>query len=1077
MKRLLLFAIFAALGTGVLLYVAGGLENTNKREIADGELPVSESERGRPGISTPDGQLDIESASNITQMAPPVRLVWKDRLSDETITIENFQPWRCTASEVHPLPVATTGGQGALLINVVFEVYREPKSRAEALALRDGTGEARYTALLHQRFRAGRARVTGKLGEAMAARRTGNAADRSLGDTALELSESIMLEDMGQGIVIRGGEKAILTVYPEQDHAKGKGPFALTHDAVRMTGRGLVLDRNQERDYIRVEVKKDPRLRIEKADTTANAAGSKSMLDFGGGDFEPTTVTSQGGAVLEREVLRRETVLTVMFHDQVYAAQVSGRTLEAGRATLVAYRSSTPSAAGKDWKLRRFHADRNVTIHYPGRTKKDEPYLATIDAVRLLYDVPEDGSEPSTVLEKDVEIRMRGEVAVLGPDGMLRATCSDRAWIGSLPSGAPDGGIARELLRHIALRGNAQLARAVLAADGSEDSIRADAIDLVVWPQKRESDTKTDPTNAAERASKMTAIHFAAVGDVHLDGAQVEGDTARIVADDLHTPAPRVFAEGEGTTFTFRRLGRNQGLLGPGAREDETAADGSPLVETEEDGRWMLRHVVARGAVDIDTTLGGPALGIPATLLGDEITYDGLSRIARVRALGGEPVRIGWSASSTKTNQLETRTLTLDRAAGRLTAEGGVDGELYVARGGSSSSSFAMPGTSRRGFGPSLDSAELTVSTDNRIDLTLASLEGRAKPRPGVEQWIRISGPVTTELRSSSRIVDRMRSDSLEVALAWQEPGEELDDATTVPSAKASGSANSPTPTQQERPTQALERIDVKAKSVRVDLEQGRPRYLVADGGVDLKTKDGHVTGERLTYDDERRRIAVHAGGSRPARALLGTTSQRSEVQAERMIVDVQDGRVSRLEAHAPTGRTSDIHIYRDVPKKPGAVEWFALTYQGNVVMNDARLLTQRVRLIRRVRDAGKTQYGEPVVLRAPRIVVSGTRMLSTDETLRDVATIEALESGTGPGSEVNLVYGTGVERTEMWGHRFVVQVANQRARLEGRQGRDLRIRRGGRFTMDNQAVELDLTTALPTFIPGSRIHWKPARK
>ena len=42
------------------------------------------------------------------------------------------------------------------------------------------------------------------------------------------------------------------------------------------------------------------------------------------------------------------------------------------------------------------------------------------------------------------------------------------------------------------------------------------------WPVNPATDTKTEPTNAAERASKMTAIHFAAVGDVHLDGAQVD---------------------------------------------------------------------------------------------------------------------------------------------------------------------------------------------------------------------------------------------------------------------------------------------------------------------------------------------------------------------------------------------------------------------------------------------------------------------------------------------------------------------------------------------------------------------------
>ncbi|MDF1702773.1 MAG: hypothetical protein P1V36_16615, partial [Planctomycetota bacterium] len=704
MKRLLLFLLFATLGTSALVYIAGGIHGRPQIE-REAKLPVSPHAPGsRPSIETPDGQLDIESARNITQMAPPMRLVWKDRLSDETITIDNFQRWRCTARSVNPLPLAATGGQGALLGDVLFETYRDPETRAEAMALRDTTGEERYATLLHQRLRAGEARVTGKLGEAMAARRSGNAADRSLGDTALELSQDIVLEDKGQNLVIRGGEGASLTVYPEQDRARGKGPFSLEHDAVHMTGNGLVLDRNLERHYIRVEITRDPRLRIQKA---SKGEGGKPLFDFGEGDFQPTTVTSAGRAILEREMLRRETVMTVTFHDRVYAAQLGGRTLNAGRANLVAFTSTLPTAKSSDWKLRRFHADRHVTIHYPGRTKKDEAFLATVDAERLRYDIPEDGSEPTTVLEEDVDIRMRGEIAMLGTGGMLRATCRERAWIGPLPDGAPDGGIDRLLLRQISLRGAARLERVTTAQESTGDLIAAEAIDVIAWPRGSNAAGDDEPQAplAPGESTRMTAVHFAAVGDVHLAGAQIRGETARIVADDLHTETPRVFAEGEGTRFTFRQLASNQGLLGPSAGTgNSTAGNTGRSADDDKDGRWMLDRIVARGAVDIDTTLGGPALGIPAHLQGDEITYDGLSRIARIRSLGGEPVRIGWTAAGTKTNQIETRTLTLDRAAGRITAEGGVEGELYLARRGGGSG-FGMPGMSA-GVGPSLDGAE-----------------------------------------------------------------------------------------------------------------------------------------------------------------------------------------------------------------------------------------------------------------------------------------------------------------------------------------------------------------------------------
>ena len=44
--------------------------------------------------------------------------------------------------------------ESARLTDVVYESYREPASRAEALALRDAVGDERYEGLLHQRFKA-----------------------------------------------------------------------------------------------------------------------------------------------------------------------------------------------------------------------------------------------------------------------------------------------------------------------------------------------------------------------------------------------------------------------------------------------------------------------------------------------------------------------------------------------------------------------------------------------------------------------------------------------------------------------------------------------------------------------------------------------------------------------------------------------------------------------------------------------------------------------------------------------------------------------------------------------------------
>ncbi|MDA1194126.1 MAG: hypothetical protein O2894_02995 [Planctomycetota bacterium] len=1060
MKRLALFLLFATAGTWAVVHFAGGLQGTAAPQ-ASADLPRIDTPRGpRPSIETPGGELDIERANQITQMAPPVRIVWKDRLSDETITIDNFQPWRCTAREVTPLTLAGTGGQGARLRDVVWESYRDPATRSEAIALRDGTGGERYAALLHQRFRAGEARMMGRLGEAMAALRATNPADRGLGDTVLELSRDLVIEDDQQGIVIKGAPDATLSVYPEQERASGTGAFTLTHEALTLTGNGLRLDRSRERSYIRVEILRDPRLHIVAANGTPATAGA---FDFGAGEFRPTSVTSEGSAVLQREEGRRETTLDIEFHDRVHVAQEGGRTMLAGRASLSAARRLSPGVDDAGWDLRRFNADRHVTIHYPGRTRRGEAFLATIDAERLIHDVPLDGSEPTTIFEQDVDIRMRGELALLGPEGHLRAACSDRAWIGPLPAGAPDGGLDRTLLRQLALRGNARIERISIGTELIEDRLHADVIDLVVWP--RDDDEAGGATSGELEDSRMTAVHFAAVGNVHIEGAQISGDTRRIVADQLHTQAPRLFAEGQGTTFTFRKLARDEGLLGPSQPGPTPRADGSRAPE----GRWQIDTVVANGEVDINTSLGGPALGIAAHLDGDEITYDGTSRLARVRALGGAPVHLTWSASPTDTNTLTTREISVDRASGLVIATGGVEGELFVARDGKGNP-FRSGGLAA-GMGPVLDGAELTVRTDQRIDIELARVDANtAAPLRGAKQWIRIQGPVVTELRAPDRSVDRMRSLSLDVSLVYDFEDARQSDPTVVPAARAA--ERRPDNERPARAAPALERIDFRANSVRIDLADGEARHLTAEGGVDLKGRDSHVTGQRLTYDGTRRRIEVLAG-STPARALLGVKRQRSEVQAARLAVDIHEGRVVRLEAHAPRGGTSDVHLYRDVKTRPGEVEWVAIKYEGTMVATATRLTTERVMLVRRVRKPGSDAFGQPVVLRAPVMVASGTGLLATTEDERRLESIEALARGTGPGSEVNFVYGEGQERTEAWGERFIVEIQRDRARLEGRPGRDARIVRANSLTMDEASIEFDLTTNLPTFIPGSRIHWK----
>ena len=1053
-KRVLLFLGFVALGTGALLHLAGGLEGT-RREVAEPTVPVQSKEAtDAPSIAPGVGIPEVRAGQGVTQMAPPRRVVWKDKLSDESITIDSFFPWRFKTSEFKPLPMADGVKQGVLCQNVVFELYREPATRAEALELSALTGQAAYATLLHQRFEADEARVFGRLGEALARTKEKDSAARALGDTMLRFTGHVVIEDRAQSITIRGEESSVLTVWPEQGRAVGQGPFQLSHEALELGGTGLTMERDPARDYGRITIQSNPHLHIR---SEGRDAKGQPIFDFGPGGFRPVTVRSAGRAIVVREERRREIVLTVSFRDDVTGKQEGGGSLHAGRAELVATK-------GLDqWRMQRFEADEGVNLEYPGRTRKGERYVATVTAKRLVHEVPETG-EPTSVFEGFPVITMRGELSILGSGGHLQASCRDRAWIAPLPPGAPDGGLPRDALQQIGLRGDARIERHVPGMDGPNDALEGESIDLVMWPQERGA-----PNTPGE--SRMIAVYFAAVGDVRVDGTTLSGATHRLVAEDLHTSRPRITAQGPDTHFSVGNLGSGERLLGaePG-RPDAAAAPGDGRAAG---GRWRLRRMLAHGQVDIATSLGGPALGIPATLQGDEVSYDGLSNRAQVLALGPAPARIGWSASTTQASFLETRELTLDRAAGRLMARGGVAGEIYVQRGGTGTRGFDLPGT--RDIGPDMTGAVLTVRTDERLDIVLARNGTATEPAAGQEQTLRIAGPVTTELRSGARVVDRMRSDDLEVVLAYETTPDATQGADLGPSYPTSRAEH---PRRSERPTAlpdaTLEKIEIHARTLRVDLDGKVARFLEADGDVDLSSADDHVEGARLTYDGASRRVEVHAG-ARPARVLLGRAKESSEVLAERLVLIMQGGTAQRLEAHAPPGGTSTMELYRRDAKRPGQVEWFSLTYEGTLSMTNELLTSERVRVIRRLREPGQTTFGGPIVLRAPTLRILGDAMLAGEEARRVIREILAEDSGTDGGGEVNFQSGEGATLAQVWGHRFRFDVAAQRAILTGRPGRDVRIAYGDEVVTDHTELRIDLASSIPTYSSGSRIRWRPS--
>jgi len=661
---------------------------------------------------------------------------------------------------------------------------------------------------------------------------------------------------------------------------------------------------------------------------------------------------------------------------------------------------------------------------------------------------------------------------VRGPNGRLTLSCRDRAWIGPLPAGAPTGGLDPATLQQISLRGLASIEREQLGPDGGQDVLEADAIDLVVMPK-----TRNEETNPMNAESRMTAIHFAALGNVRIGGTRLRGAAHRLVADDLHTSRPHITAEGKGTRFELAQIGSRQRLLGPdpvsGATgENDTGTSGPTSAGRRPAPRWALQRLLARGRVDIDTSLGGPAIGIPAHLTGDEVSYDRISRRARLVATGPASALIAWSATPANTNTVEARTMMLDRAAGRLTADGAVRGSLFVShRGGRSS---LMPRAAR----PSRDrlrGGTLVIHTDVRIDLLLARAGSSTSPEVGQEQTIRIAGPVTAELRAADHSVDRMRSESLEVALVLLPQKPRTTVAAAAPNARVGPGRTRPTaPHRPKRIGPTFERYDVRAGSLRVDMLHGKVREVEARGDVDLEGRAGHVRGDRVSYDDEAGRIEVVGTAAHPAIALLGKTDQRSEVEAERLLMQLTDGAPTQLEAQAPAGRTSEVQLYRDVAKKPGQLEWFSVTYQGRIVITNEAMQAGRVRVTRRVRAAGRTDWGEPSILRAPSLRVMGKDLLSMKAHAHEVRRIVA-EGGATPGrmNEAHFQSGSGQDKVQVWSHRFDLDVARSRAELTGTPTRDVTLLKGNGLHSTYTKVTIDMNTNLPVYIAGSRILWR----
>jgi hypothetical protein len=172
------------------------------------------------------------------------------------------------------------------------------------------------------------------------------------------------------------------------------------------------------------------------------------------------------------------------------------------------------------------------------------------------------------------------------------------------------------------------------------------------------------------------------------------------------------------------------------------------------------------------------------------------------------------------------------------------------------------------------------------------------------------------------------------------------------------------------------------------------------------------------------------------------------------------------------------VHLFRNDRAKPGQLEWFAVTYDGRVVITNDLLQAERVRVIRRLRAPGKSQWGDPAVLRSPTLRVLGRNLLATEGRGRDILRIVAEGKQPGGKDEVHFLAGSTGERLQIWGQRFDFDVVKREAQLTGLPDRDVTMQRGDGLHSWYTRVTIDMKTNLPS-AEGSRILWRPrqARK
>lgn len=1049
MKRALLFLVCLGAGALLLVWQAGGLEGPRAHMPQPEVGTAAPAPAGGSTAFTPAGPgmpIRVKTMGACFYSRPEAR-VFRDPRTGETVEIPHFVSWTFEADSGVPLPGKEAPEGAVVFEDVKVHAYRGPTTLEEARRLRadpraiDGF---QRLGLYAQHARAD--------GIATLMRAQGGATPE-VRDWTIRLYGDVRIRDIAEELEMRG---PALTFDPEAGRAEGEGPFVVEHAAWTLEGESLTLVRDMRLrelyhvDVYRVDVGRNVLVELRGFPEDEEAGGTAA--------FKPARVFADRASLLRDETGGQR--VHIALEGNVRALQRGGRRLLADRLRLTAEPGAqTDPAAARRWDVSDLDAEGAPVVvevaDLPG--SKGDLADARFSARRLRYERSSD-QQLTTVLEGDPVILIEGDLALPGMPGggrWIRASARDRAvmapWmIPAHGAGAPTPG------KHLLLKGGARLERRGESGGAFYDVLEGDEITLTL------KHIPLTPEPGAANASEEQPVAFAALGHVKLSGTRLDGDAERLVVEGLDTLEPTLVIEGENTRMAMVGLDGGQRLPGqdppPDLTPEATGAHGDPASRHPETA-WMLDRLEASGNVAGETHLGGPLLGVPAWLEAERTQYDRVTDRLTLTGVAATPASVRVEAGPDQRHALTAPTIWFERARGMVRAEGGAEGEVWIADAGPSSLQAGLglrPGDAHR-------ASRLTLITDGRIEIRFRLAKVGGDPALGVPQVLRVSSPFTADVRSDlPDLVDRVRADRLEAAFVALPKEPRADKSSSVarvaPTHRPSSASAHPEPAA---PRAAPERWRLTAKTLGFSLEGGRLDTFEADGGVVVTGKQLHIEGGSLRFDGLHRSLFVQ--GVPRVNARFGEHGESMMAAGAIRVMLAEDGQgprqviASRRGVHPVTGKevqqSVEAVMVQALADRPGASERFEVDCQGDIRITRTELTTvgdAETWLKRTERKSPTAPWEPPVEIWSRRVLVRGTGLLEQGPRPTDKKTPGAadgkrhIDTVVAEGPDTALVAVTHEGKIEMWCQKIQLEVAQGIAILEGVPGRDVRLRRDG---------------------------------